>query len=139
MRLLLDTHVFLWWRSDAPELGVEARRAILDPGNEVCVSAVVGWEIVIKRALGRLEFDGSVAAAVAEEGFVPWPVQLGHVDALALLPEHHRDPFDRLLIAQARVDGCQLVTADPLVHGYQGVALLDARARRGPRRRRSRD
>lgn len=80
MKLLLDTHVFLWWRSDARDLGDEARRAILDPDNEVLVSAAVGWEIVIKRALGKLEFEGGVAAAIAEEGFAPLPILVTHVD-----------------------------------------------------------
>lgn len=137
MRLLLDTHVFLWWRSDAPELGDEARRAIHDPGNEVCISAIVGWEIVIKRALGKLELEGTVAEAVAEEGFTPWPVEMAHVDEVARLPMHHLDPFDRLLIAQARIDGLVLVSADPLIQAYDGTAHLDARAARRRRRRRA--
>jgi PIN domain nuclease of toxin-antitoxin system len=126
VRLLLDTHVFLWWRADAPELGRAARAAIGDAGNEVFVSAAVGWEIVIKRALGRLDFDGAVAAAVAEEGFAALPIAVSHVDEVARLPEHHRDPFDRLLVAQARVESLTLVTADPLVRRYAGIALLDA-------------
>lgn len=124
MRLLLDTHAFLWWRADAPELPAIAKSAILDDANEVFVSAVVGWEIVIKRALGRLEFDGRVEVAVAEEGFEPLPITLVHVDALAHLPGHHRDPFDRLLVAQARAESLTLVTCDPLVQRYAGVASL---------------
>lgn len=137
MRLLLDTHVFLWWRCDAPELGDAARRAIAHPDNEVMVSAVAGWEIVIKRALGKLELEGTVGEALVEEGFTPWPVEMAHVDELARLPMHHLDPFDRLLVAQARVDGLVLVSADPLVQAYEGCAHLDARARgrrRGGRR-----
>ncbi len=126
MRLLLDTHVFLWWWSDAAELGASARAAIADPANEVFVSAVVAWEIVIKRALGKLGFEGTVATAVAEEGFTTLPVSVAHVDEVARLPDHHRDPFDRLLVAQARVESLTLVTSDPFVRRYEGVALLDA-------------
>ena len=136
MKLLLDTHVFLWWRSDARELGDQARRAILDADNEVYVSAVVGWEIVIKRALGKLEFEGRVEAAVTEEGFLPLPVLMTHVDDLAVLPEHHRDPFDRLLIVQALAAGLVIVTADPLIRQYEGLGLLEGgrRRRAAPRR-----
>jgi PIN domain nuclease of toxin-antitoxin system len=124
MRLLLDTHVFLWWRSDAPELGARARKAISDAQNDVFVSAAASWEIVIKRALGRLEFDGTVEAALAEEGFAPLPVLVRHSDGVALLPDIHRDPFDRLMIAQALTERLTLVTADPFVMRYQGVELL---------------
>lgn len=126
MRLLLDTHAFLWWRVGSAKLSVKAHDAILDSSNEILVSAAVAWEIVIKRALKRLEFEGSVSAAIAEEGFVPLPITTAHVDELALLPEHHRDPFDRLLIAQARRDGLTLVTHDKSIREYTGFASLRA-------------
>jgi PIN domain nuclease of toxin-antitoxin system len=125
LRLLLDTHVFLWWRADAPELPARARETVLDIANEIYVSTAVGWEIVIKRALGTLEFDGSVHAAVSEEGFIPLPVQLAHVDGVAQLPQHHRDPFDRMLIAQARAESMVLVTYDPIVRTYDGISFLE--------------
>ena len=125
MRLLLDTHVFLWWRADLPDLPGAARAAIVDDANEVYVSAAVAWEIVIKRALGKLDFEGRVADAVRDEGFCPLPATLNHVDEVARLPDHHRDPFDRLLIAQARTESMTLVTADPLIRHYSGVALLE--------------
>jgi PIN domain nuclease of toxin-antitoxin system len=125
MRLLLDTHVFLWWRADAPELGNPMRAALLDASNNVYVSAAVAWEIIIKRALHKLEFEGSVADAVADEGFLPLPIEIRHTDELARLQDHHRDPFDRLLIAQARTESMTLVTADPRVKQYAGVAFLD--------------
>ncbi len=135
MNLLLDTHVFLWWRADAADLGVTAREAIADERNAIYVSAAVAWEIVIKRALGKLTFDGTTTAAIAEEGFVELPVTTRHVDAVADLADHHRDPFDRILIAQARCEGLTLVTADPQVLAYGG-ALLSATAE--TRRRRAR-
>ena len=124
MRILVDTHVFLWWRADAPELPLRFRRELGNPENEVLVSAAAAWEIVIKRALGRLEFEGSVAAAVAEEGFTPLGVTLAHVDEVAALPDLHRDPFDRLLVAQARREGLVLATRDPFIRKYEGVDLL---------------
>lgn len=96
MRLLLDTRAFLWWRMGA-RLSSGARLALQGPGNDVFVSAVVAWEIVVKRALGKLEFRGSVDAAIADEGFRALPLAVAHVDELAALPDHHRDPFDRAL------------------------------------------
>jgi PIN domain nuclease of toxin-antitoxin system len=124
VRLLLDTHIFLCWRADAPDLPERARAAILDVTNDVYVSGAVGWEIVIKRALGKLDFDGTVGVAVAEEGFTPLSVDLAHVDEVARLPGHHRDPFDRLLVAQAIVESLTLVTADPQVRAYDAASFL---------------
>jgi PIN domain nuclease of toxin-antitoxin system len=117
--------MFLWWRASAPELPARARAAVLDGANDVYVSAVVAWEIVIKRALGKLEFDGSVGDAVEEEGFLSLPIGLAHTDEVARLPAIHRDPFDRLLVAQARTESLTLVTGDPNVRRYPGVAFLD--------------
>jgi len=87
-------------------------------------SAAVGWEIVIKRSLGKLVYDGNIAATIEEEGFGLLPIELTDVEAVAHLPDVHRDPFDRLLIAQARVRGLTLVTADPNFHRYRDVQLL---------------
>ena len=125
MRLLLDTHMFLWWRADAPQLPARVRAAVRDAANDVYVSGAVAWEIVIKRALGKLEFEGSVADAVDEEGFLPLPIGLAHTDEVARLPAIHRDPFDRLLVAQARTESLTLVTEDPRVLRYPGVAFLE--------------
>jgi PIN domain nuclease of toxin-antitoxin system len=125
VKLLLDTHIFLWWRADAPELPSRIREAVSDAANDVYVSAAVAWEIVIKRALGKLEFDGRVADAIAEEGFLPLPVQVSHTDEVARLSDVHRDPFDRLLIAQSRVESLTLVTSDPRIRQYTGVAFLE--------------
>jgi PIN domain nuclease of toxin-antitoxin system len=124
VKLLLDTHVFLWWRSDAPQLKGTLKRTLQDSATTVYLSAAVACEIVIKRALGRLDFEGSVGAAAAEEGFEMLPITLAHADEVARLPEHHRDPFDRLLIAQARREGLTLATHDRLLKRYDGVDLL---------------
>ena len=123
MRLLLDTHAFLWWRMGA-RMSAAARAALQDPANDVFVSGAVAWEIVVKRALGKLDFPGGVRAAVADEGFVELPIDVAHVDELGALPDLHRDPFDRVLVAQARVESLTLVTRDPQILRYDGFGAL---------------
>ena len=126
MDLLLDTHVFLWWDSDLPELGPNARSAIRDPANTVFVSAASVWEIAIKRRLGRLPFEGSPTANVARNGFVPLAILPEHAERVGDLPLLHTDPFDRLLIAQAQFESLTLVTVDEKIRPYP-VAQLWAR------------
>jgi PIN domain nuclease of toxin-antitoxin system len=121
-RLLLDTHVWLWWQADDRRLGKGARTAIADAAA-VYVSAASAWEMAIKTALGKLTAPEDIADAVDEGGFRELPIAFRHVQALGDLPLHHRDPFDRILVAQARVDGLTLVTADPALPPY-GVAHL---------------
>ena len=122
MRLLLDTCTFLWLVDNHPSLSERARDAIVDPANEVYLSAASAWEIVIKHALGRLEL------AVAVDDYLPrqreahliesLPIGEDATLALAKLPVPHRDPFDRILVAQAIIEGCSLVTPDPLIKAY---------------------
>jgi PIN domain nuclease of toxin-antitoxin system len=126
VRLLLDTHAFLWWCADDPRLGAVEREAIRDGQNDVFLSAASVWEMTIKQALGRLEAPEPPSAAVARLGMGRLPVQFEHAEATALLPPLHRDPFDRLLVAQARIEGLTLVTRDPLIRSYPGVAFLPA-------------
>lgn len=126
MRLLLDTHAFLWWCGDDPRLGDVERRAIRDGANEVFLSAASVWEMAIKQELGRLQVPEPASAAVARLGFEPLPIAFAHAEATTLLPPLHRDPFDRLLVAQARTEGLTLVTSDPLIREYPGVAFLPA-------------
>lgn len=118
MRLLLDTHVLLWWLDDAPRLGAEARAAVALPRNVVYVSSVTAWEITIKRALGKLEIPANWPEVVAAEPFRQLPVAWEHALDVGSLPDLHRDPFDRLLIAQARVEGLVLVTGDDIAARY---------------------
>ena len=125
MRLLLDTHSFLWWVADEKELGPNARRAISDPGSIVFVSAASAWEIAIKRGKGTLEAPGDIRAWIAENAFVEMAIDVGHGIAAGALPVHHRDPFDRVLVAQALVEGVSLVTANVVLAKY-GVATLPA-------------
>ncbi len=119
MNLLLDTHALLWWLADAPELSTNARHLIANPDNQVHVSAVSGWEIGIKQALGKLEVDTEeLAGAVREGGFEALPVSFEHGLRAGALPSHHRDPFDRMLIAQAQAEGLTIVTRDPAFSAY---------------------
>lgn len=123
MRLLLDTHVLIWWDEGAA-LSEQAVAAIRE-AEQVYVSAVTGWEIAIKKSLGRLTTTRSVVDAVTESGFEELPVRLIHARAIEELPLHHRDPFDRMLVAQAREEGLTLVSRDTLLSRYD-VRLLRA-------------
>lgn len=122
MRLLLDTHVVIWWDAgvDLPDSVYAAiRRA-----DQVYVSAVTGWEVAIKASLGRLETKRRVEDAVAESGFEELPVRLRHAHRLDALPWYHRDPFDRMLVAQALDEGLTLVSKDQALGAYD-VRMLD--------------
>jgi PIN domain nuclease of toxin-antitoxin system len=125
LHLLLDTHAFLWWQSRDRRLGVEARRALDDPDNRVLISAATVWEIAIKRQAGKLAFSGSVTKAVSEGGFEHLAITADHAEAAAALPLHHADPFDRMLIVQAKLEGLVLVTSDQQM-GLYGVPILSA-------------
>ncbi len=117
MKLLLDTHVLLWWLQDPALLSERARDAIEDGENLVFVSAAVAWEIGIKRALGKLQ-AGDLEEAIRENRFLPLPVTVAHALAVEKLPTHHRDPFDRMLVAQAEQDGLTLVSRDSEIQRY---------------------
>lgn len=127
MRLLLDTHVWLWFRTGSPRLGAAARQAILDSSNELLVSVVSAWEVGVKSAMGKLSLPAAFETWLdsALTGFDTLPVELRHARAAVGLPMHHKDPFDRLLIAQASTDGLTLITADEQIRPY-GVAQLRA-------------
>ena len=118
MRLLLDTHVLLWWRAASPKMSRRARAALTDLNNEIVISAATLWEIVIKRSTGKLSFPDDLAQVLQEEGFALLPIGFLHLGALAALPMLHRDPFDRMLIAQAIAEGMPLVTADRAMRPY---------------------
>jgi len=126
LRLLVDTHVFLWWRGDDPRLGEVERQAIRYGQNDVFLSAASIWEIAVKHSLGRLEIPEPASAAAVRLGFEPLPISFAHAEATTLLPPLHRDPFDRMLVAQARTEGLTLVTRDPVIRAYPGVAFLPA-------------
>ncbi len=117
MRLLLDTHVFLWWRSDDRRLGRAAREAIA-AADVVFVSAATAWEAGIKAGLGRLRFPETIDAGVEQSGFEKLPITLAHAERAARLPKHHGDPFDRMLVAQSEIEDLMLVTNDRVMAAY---------------------
>jgi PIN domain nuclease of toxin-antitoxin system len=123
MRLLLDTHAFLWWLTDAPQLSKRARTLISNERNEVFFSAASAWEIVIKAQLGRLTLpervDRFILRQLEVNNFQGLPIRMEHALRLQSLQGHHRDPFDRMLVAQALEDGLIILTADPLVRRYR--------------------
>jgi PIN domain nuclease of toxin-antitoxin system len=125
--LLLDTMAFLWWLSGDPQLGPGARSTIGSPATAVHVSSASAWEISVKRSIGKLVASFDVEQEVANEHFVELPISIAHGVAAGALPLHHRDPFDRMLIAQAHAENLTLVTSDARFAAY-GVALLDATA-----------
>jgi PIN domain nuclease of toxin-antitoxin system len=116
-RLLLDTHVFLWWRGEPSRLSPEVRSGITT-ADLVFVSVATAWEAAIKAALGRLELPDTVEAGVLASGFEKLLITFSHAEHAARLPPHHRDPFDRMLVAQAQAEGLTLVTHDRLLEPY---------------------
>lgn len=124
MKLLLDTHTLLWWLSDDDRLGQRARTLIADVGNDVLVSVVVLWEIVVKQRIGKLQVDiKDVSDGIERDGFVLLGIHLSHLLALAGLPIHHRDPFDHLLIAQAMTETATLISEDRHIPRYPVQAI----------------
>jgi PIN domain nuclease of toxin-antitoxin system len=121
--LLLDTHVFVWWDMGDSRLADAARAAIVDADNRIVVSAASVWEISIKRAIRKLTFRDDVLRALDGSGFEALDIAPRHADAAGSLPLHHSDPFDRLLLAQARLERLVLVTQDRHLAAY-GVPIL---------------
>jgi PIN domain nuclease of toxin-antitoxin system len=122
LRLLLDTHAFLFWLHEPARLGPAALDAIADRDNHVCWSIASSWEVAIKVGLGKLSIGGEVSDIIPTEllrsGFTLLPVDHAHVLAVSALPRHHGDPFDRLLIAQARAEALTLVSGDERLRPY---------------------
>ncbi len=123
MRILLDSHVLLWLLADDP-ISPEARAAVESLDNEVWVSVASIWELEIKRRIGKLTFDGDVVEATLAAGLDLLDIHADHAVRAGRLPLHHRDPFDRMLIAQAIGEGCALATRDPAIRAYR-VTLLE--------------
>jgi PIN domain nuclease of toxin-antitoxin system len=122
LKLLLDTHVVVWWVQDDRRLGREARRAIA-VADVVWVSAASGWELAIKIAKGRLRVIEPLRVTIAADHFTELPMTLRHAEELERLPMHHADPHDRILVAQARVEGATLVSHDRELEPY-GVPMI---------------
>lgn len=118
MKLLLDTHVVLWWTHDSARLSANAVELIIDRRNSVLLSAVVAWEIAVKRRLGKLDVRPTLVEELIRDGATELPLSVAHATASEELPLHHRDPFDRMLIAQARAENAVLVSADQAMRAY---------------------
>lgn len=125
MRLLLDTHVLLWWLADDPTLDSSAAAAISDSDASVFVSAATAWEIAIKQTLGKLDAPSDLERQLELNRFEPLSINVGHAYTAGSLPRHHEDPFDRMLVAQAIADQLTIVTRDPRLADY-GVATVGA-------------
>ena len=123
MRLLLDTHIFIWWDRQLRRVPRDVRSAIEDSANDIFVSAATVWEIAIKRRTGKLAYPVPIAAGIARMGFQLLPISGAHAEHAGNLPRHHGDPFDRMLVAQAVLEGLVLATQDPQMRPY-GVPLL---------------
>jgi PIN domain nuclease of toxin-antitoxin system len=126
LRILLDTHLLLWWLEDSPSLPVQARELIRDPENTVFVSAASHWEIWLKQSLGKLRLPADFTERLAAESFESLPLLASHARQVSVLPWRHRDPFDRMLVAQAQVEKLVLLTADEALAEY-GAAVRLAR------------
>jgi len=123
VRLLLDTHVVLWWLSGDRRLGRPVRSSIEQQADQVLVRAASAWELAVKRALGKLEPPARWHQEIIEVGFEPLAITFDHAREAGELPRHHADPFDRMLVAQARLEALTLVSADPNIARYD-VAVL---------------
>jgi len=125
LRLLLDTHALLWWLAGGRLLTREAREAIRTPDSLVAVSAASAWEISIKKALGKMEAPDDLDAQIVRHQFTPLAITVAHALGAGALPPHHRDPFDRILVAQAQAEQLTIVTRDNRLALY-GVPTLVA-------------
>jgi PIN domain nuclease of toxin-antitoxin system len=125
MNLLLDTHALLWWLDDNPTLSVKARAAILEPTNVVFVSAAVIWEIRIKQSLGKLKIPKNFQAVIEAQPFESLDITSEHAHKIISLAKYHRDPFDRMLIAQAIVERFTLITRDKNIMKYE-ISYIEA-------------
>jgi PIN domain nuclease of toxin-antitoxin system len=123
VRLLIDSHAFLWWRGGSPALSTTARNAISDPSNQVLISIAALWELTIKESTGKLTFTRDLETMVADEGFWVLSITFMHLRRVGTLPRVHRDPFDRMMIAQALAEGIPIATGDRIFTAY-GVQIV---------------
>lgn len=125
MRLLLDTHILLWWLADSPKLKKKSREIISDENNIILISAVTAWEIAIKKALGKLDAPENLNEVIERSQFEPLNISIVHATQAGKLPKHHEDPFDRMLIAQAIEEQLTVMSHDEQFTQYD-VALIQS-------------
>jgi PIN domain nuclease of toxin-antitoxin system len=118
VKLLLDTHAALWWLADDERLGDDAARQLSDDSNRVLLSSAVVWEVAVKRSLGKLQAPADMAPTLLGGGVHALPITIEHAAAVEALPWHHRDPFDRMLVAQAFAEGATIVSQDHRLTAY---------------------
>jgi PIN domain nuclease of toxin-antitoxin system len=123
LRLLIDSNAFLWWSESSTKLGNAARQAITDPANEVSISIAALWEIVIKTSLRKLTVPADIETMVLSQGFSILPISFDHLRRIEALARIHKDPFDRMMIAQALAEGIPIATADRRFAAY-GVQIV---------------
>jgi len=123
VRLLIDTHTFIWWMGASPAMSAKAQTAITDPANEVLISVASIWELTIKVSSGKLNFPADPETVIRGEGFTVLAISFAHLRQNAALPFIHKDPFDRMLVAQAMVEAAPLVTGDRQLARY-GAPIL---------------
>jgi len=123
VRLLIDSHAFLWWSEALPSLGNSAHEAIADPTNEVLISVAALWELTIKASSGKLSLPAELETMVGHQRFAVLSITFPHLRCLAALPRLHRDPFDRMMIAQALAEGIPIATSDRVFAAY-GVQVV---------------
>jgi PIN domain nuclease of toxin-antitoxin system len=124
VKLLIDTHLLLWWFDASPSLSAEAERLIRNPENTIFVSAVSLWEIWLKQSLGKLRLPANFLERLAAESFESLPLTAAHTARIGQLAWVHRDPFDRMLVAQAQAENLVLLTADEVLAGYGAMVRL---------------
>ncbi len=124
-RILLDTHALIWWMCGDKKLGHDAKEQIATVENTIYISAATVWEMSIKQQMGKLTVPDDIESLIEELGFNALPISLFHGQQAGRLPMHHRDPFDRMLIAQAQAEGLQILTKDEYFPDYS-VRLIDA-------------
>ena len=124
MKLLLDTHILLWWLGNNPALKPQARELIADPSNTIFLSSVTLWEIWLKQSIGKLTLPLDFEHRLVKEQFESLPLAAAHTKLVSSLPWNHRDPFDRMLVAQAMAAGIKLLTVDETIASYGDMTLL---------------
>ena len=124
MRYLVDTHALLWALGDPSALSAAARDAIADPSNLIAVSTASLWECAIKASIGKLDLPEDFFDSISEAGYEVLPIRISHLNVYRILPMHHRDPFDRMLVAQARAEALTLISRDQEIEKYDVEILI---------------
>lgn len=123
MKFLLDTHILIWWLMNDSNLSSEIRLTIENPKNTIFVSSISAWEIAIKKAIGKLQAPDDLENALSFSHFHPLSITISHAMGVLKLPPHHHDPFDRMLISQAKIEHCTLITRDGRLEKYETPIL----------------